>query len=66
MSICTEETKIAVIGRYKNFDDYISSGYDYLPKVPTHWRVLRNRQLFQFKKELLVNLLKNIRFYHSL
>ncbi|HBS6428989.1 TPA: restriction endonuclease subunit S [Klebsiella pneumoniae] len=53
MSICTEETKIAVIGRYKNFDDYISSGYDYLPKVPTHWRVLRNRQLFQFKKRIV-------------
>ncbi|HEH9414446.1 TPA: restriction endonuclease subunit S [Aeromonas salmonicida] len=46
----TLEQQAELVGRYHRYGQYVSSGYGYLPEVPEHWVILRNRQLFRFKK----------------
>lgn len=44
------EQQVESVGKYHRYGQYVSSGYAYLPEVPEHWEILRNRQLFHFKK----------------
>ncbi|MFQ2012200.1 hypothetical protein ACK336_03050 [Aeromonas veronii] len=44
------EQQVESVGKYHRYGQYVSSGYAYLPEVPVHWKILRNRQLFHFKK----------------